>query len=46
MTGAMLAGAAAAPSAALAQGTPDQVIDAKASPDAAADALNSGLPGR
>lgn len=41
-TGAMLAGAAAAPSAALAQGTPDQVIDAKANPDAAADALNSG----
>ena len=42
ITGAMLAGAAAAPSAALAQGTPDKVIDAKASPDAAADALNSG----
>ena len=26
----------------LAQGTPDQVIDANANPDAAADALNSG----
>jgi hypothetical protein len=42
ITGALLAIAAAAPSAALAQGTPDQVIDAKANPDAAAAALNSG----
>lgn len=33
---------AASPDRALAQGTPDQVIDAKADPDAAADALNSG----
>jgi hypothetical protein len=56
LTGALLAVAAAAPSAALAatpakhhgataqaaQATPDQVIDAKANPDAAAAALNSG----
>jgi hypothetical protein len=42
LTAALLAVAAAAPSAALAQGTPDQVIDAKANPDAAAAALNSG----
>ena len=41
-TGAVLAVAAAAPSAALAQRTPDRVIDAKANPDAAAAALNSG----
>jgi hypothetical protein len=41
LTGAVLAVAAAGPSAALAQGTPDQVIDAKANPDAAANALNS-----
>ena len=45
-TGAVLAVTAAAPSAALAQGTPDQVIDAKANPDAAAAALNSGTPAR
>ena len=42
----MLAVTAAAPGAALAQGTPDQVIDAKANPDAAAAALNSGTPAR
>jgi hypothetical protein len=56
LTGALLAVAAAGPSAVLAasagkhergkarpaQGSPDRVIDAKANPDAATDALNSG----
>lgn len=42
LTGAVLAVAAAGPSAARSQGTPDQVIDAKANPNAAANALNSG----